>query len=362
MPSVSGVRSRRAALLAMAALCCLPFLAGPRPAFGGDAARPPLVLRAQGSFFVGGEDRFFPYTSAVETPPPGVFAPGQVRVNQMYVHYQIPAVRDARRSPSWIMVHGAAHSGATFESTPDGREGWNDDFLRHGQAVYIVDQVARARSGFDLSPLALARRTGDASLVPNVLIFPQETAWTAFRLGPVPGTAYSDTQFPIEAAGAYFAQLVPEFRAPLIADDRLNVEALAKLLDRTGPAIVLTHSQSGLYGWDTALKRPDAVKGIVAVEPRDCALPAGDVAVLARRPILIVFGDHVQESANWLPVFKACQAFVAQLQAQGGRARLLSLPELGLRGNTHMMMLDRNNLLVARLIREWMLRALEDGR
>lgn len=362
MLRIPALRLRRIGLLTVAALCSLPLLAGPRPAFGDDGTRPPLVLRTQGSFFVGGETRVFPYTSAVDTPPPGVFTPGKVRVNQMYVRYQIPVVRDARRTLPWIMVHGAAHSGATFESTPDGREGWNDDFLRHGQAVYIVDQVARARSGFDLSSLALARRTGDAALVPNVLIFPQETAWTAFRFGPALGTAYPDTQFPIEAADAYFAQLVPEFRAPLIPDDRLNVEALAALLDRTGPAIVLTHSQSGLYGWDTALKRPDAVKGIVAVEPRNCALPAGDVAVLARRPILIVFGDHVQESANWLPVFQDCQALVAQLQAQGGRARLLSLPDVGLRGNTHMMMLDRNNLLVARLIRDWMLRAMEGGR
>jgi hypothetical protein len=352
-------------LSAVGALLAASMALGSAPALSNESTfdsmqgrehRKPIVLQSQGNFFVGGQPKHFPFTSGVEIPG-GAFAPGQVMVNQMYVHYQIPTSdgRGARPRPI-IMVHGAAHSGATFESTPDGREGWSTYFLRQGHATYVVDQVARARSGFDASSTMLAKRTGDPGLIPNVAIFPKETSWVAFRFGPTFGTTYADVQFPMQAVDAYYSQLVPEFREPLITDDALNVEALAQTLDKTGPAILMTHSQSGIFGWNTALKRPKLVKGLVAVEPRTCQVKPEDLDTLSRIPVLIVFGDHVNESPNWLPIFKDCQVLAQQLRAQGGHVTLLSLPEAGLRGNTHMMMLDKNNLQVAELIRRWILK------
>ena len=44
------------------------------------------------------------------------------------------------------MIHGNWQTGTNFTGTPDGREGWAQYFLRHGYAVYVVDQVARGRS------------------------------------------------------------------------------------------------------------------------------------------------------------------------------------------------------------------------
>src|SRR6202795_1529477 len=97
----------------------------------GDELKKPLVLANQGSFFVGGEPK----------------AEGEVTVNQMYVQYQMP-VKGDQHLPV-VMVHGCCLSSKTWETTPDGRMGWSEYFVRHHRPVYLVDQVSRARSGFD---------------------------------------------------------------------------------------------------------------------------------------------------------------------------------------------------------------------
>src|SRR5580658_6406207 len=102
----------------------------------------PLVIAEQGSFFVGGETKS-------SNPPnaPGDAMPSDVTVNQMYVQYQKP-VGGGQHVPV-VMVHGCCLSSKTWETTPDGRMGWNEYFVRRNRSVYLADQVARARSGFD---------------------------------------------------------------------------------------------------------------------------------------------------------------------------------------------------------------------
>src|SRR3954465_5608844 len=102
----------------------------------------PLTLEREGSFFVNGE--------AVRTQYPGASLvtgpsePGQITVKQMYVQYRIPY--RASHLPI-VMVHGSNHTGATYETTPDGREGWATWFARKGAPVYVVDHSGRARWG-----------------------------------------------------------------------------------------------------------------------------------------------------------------------------------------------------------------------
>ena len=126
----------RWALLIMAAMA-------PITAFAQGAG--PLVIKEQGSFFVGGEQR------TVSTPASGVLPAlnGEITVNQMYVQYQIPA-KGARHVPV-VFVHGCCLSSKTWETTPDGRMGWSEYFVRKDRSVYLADQVSRARSGFDPS-------------------------------------------------------------------------------------------------------------------------------------------------------------------------------------------------------------------
>jgi pimeloyl-ACP methyl ester carboxylesterase len=101
----------------------------------------PLVLKAQGSFYVGGD---VVEQTQVEL---GSFGPaGHITVNQMYVRYMIP---QSGRNVPVVLIHGMTHTGKAWETTPDGRMSWDEYFARRGHPVYVPDQVGRGRSGFN---------------------------------------------------------------------------------------------------------------------------------------------------------------------------------------------------------------------
>jgi hypothetical protein len=103
----------------------------------------PLVLQALGSFYVGGR------TVSASTTAIGLYRGGPMLVDQMYVQYMIPL---EHTKPPIVTIHGATLTGKTYETTPDGRIGWYEYFARRGFPSYVVDQVGRARSGFDQTP------------------------------------------------------------------------------------------------------------------------------------------------------------------------------------------------------------------
>ncbi len=172
-------------------------------AASGQRQPKPLVLEEQGSFFVGGETKTLPTPPpppATEKGGPPRFAGGDITINQMYVQYQIP-VNGGRHVPV-VMVHGCCLSSKTWETTPDGRMGWNEYFVRKNRPVYLADQVSRARSGFDPSLFnAVKAGTLPLSQLPNVLDASHQAAWSIFRFGPTYGTSFPDEQFPMEAVG-----------------------------------------------------------------------------------------------------------------------------------------------------------------
>ena len=147
----------------------------------------PLVIEDQGSFFIGGVPKVTNYASA-PTPnnPNQTPAPSQITIGQMYVQFEIPAVKK-RGAPPVIMVHGSTHTAACLESTPDGREGWYPYFVRKGLSTYLVDQAGRGRSGFDESVIheaAAMIRAGDVQnglkLLPSFQRITDNGAWTAW--------------------------------------------------------------------------------------------------------------------------------------------------------------------------------------
>jgi hypothetical protein len=166
-------------------------------AFAEENNADPLVLKAQGSFFVGGET----ITSDATTGTPGGFIfpnQDQITVNQMYVQFQIPE-REGHHVPV-VLLHGCCLSGKTWETTPDGRMGWGEYFVRKGHAVYIPDQSSRARSGFDATTINDVRLgTKPPSALPYIFLFGRNGGWQLFRFGPAYPTAFSDEQFPVEA-------------------------------------------------------------------------------------------------------------------------------------------------------------------
>ena len=316
---------------------------------GKSAHDAPLVLAKQGSFFVNEQNIPTAYPTGTGTPPEG-----HVSARGMYVQYQIPQARDRHAYPV-VMVHGAAHTGKTYEETPDGRMGWAEYFVRRGVPVYVVDHSGRARSGFDPSPTNRAKLQSAPALVPSFLKFTNEQAWTTFRFGPAPFVAYENTQFPVKAIDEYFAQMVPNTETTYPGGGQNTVDALVKLLERIGPAVVVVHSQSGGYGISVAIARPDLVKAVVSVEPRSCAVsPANVEAVFTHVQLLTIFGDFQGNNQDWEGRMAECVDTVNRIRQAHGTAENVYLPDAGLRGNSHMLMMDLNNQQIAGMIRAWL--------
>jgi len=317
-----------------------------------DELKKPLVIASQGSFFVGGESKALP-----SAPARGGFAAGgDVTVNQMYVQYQTPP--DGDRHVPVVMVHGCCLSSKTWETTPDGRMGWDEYFVRKGRSVYLADQSSRARSGFDPTTINAVRSgTVPPSQLPNVLMASHQTAWTIFRFGPTFGQTFPDGQFPIEAVDELYKQMIPDLNSTLPSPNPTwkNMAALAVKLKG---AILMGHSESGFFPEQAALIDPTGIKGMISIEMPCSTMNPTQISTLAKIPTLVMFGDHlgdVQEGgpANWSASYQGCQTFVQQLKSAGGDAEMLYLPELGIKGNSHMLMQDRNNLDLADLLITW---------
>jgi len=314
----------------------------------------PLTLEDEGSFFVNGKivTSQHPGASLVTGPA----APGRITVNQMYVHYRIPA---AKKGPALLLVHGSNHSGVTYETTPDGREGWATYFLRKGHPVYVVDHSGRGRSGFDPTPVNLVREQTSAnpSSMPTLFLATHERAWLNFRLGPSVGVPFPGLQFPTEAMEQYTAQLVPNAETTLAGGGANTVDALVALLDKIGPAVVVVHSQSGVYGLDVVRKRTSLVRALVSVEGGCDTFRTADAATFKSVPTLSLWGDYsvgAKETVNGDKRRDTCLAAVNAIKAAGGRAALALLPDQGIKGNSHMMMMDKNNLQVADVLLKWL--------
>jgi hypothetical protein len=312
----------------------------------------PLVLAEQGSFFVGGETKRLNVPNA----PPNT-EPADVTINQMYVQFQKPA--NAAQHVPVVMVHGCCLSSKTWETTPDGRMGWSEYFVRKNRSVYLADQVSRARSGFDASIInSVKAGTTPPSQLPNVLMASHQTSWTLFRFGPTFNTAFPDEQFPVAAADELYKQMIPDVNAllPMPNPTYKNMAALAVQLHG---AVLIGHSESGFFPEEAALVDAAGVKGIVSIEMAcTTTMTPPQLAAMAKIPILVMFGDHLGDvqgrfASLWTTNFDTCQKFVQQVTAAGGDAQLMHLPKLGIKGNSHMLMQDKNNLQLADLILAW---------
>jgi pimeloyl-ACP methyl ester carboxylesterase len=312
----------------------------------------PLTLQDEGSFFVNGESyrSEYPGASLNTGPAPA----GNITINQMYVHFRIPA---AKKGVPIVMVHGSQHTGMTYETTPDGREGWATWFVRQGHPVYVVDHSGRGRSGFNPTPVNAVRDGGaDPKTLPSFFLGPIDRAWANFRFGAEYPKPFPNVQFPLDALDQYLAQLVPNAEGTLKGGGANTINALAALLDKIGPAVIFVHSQSGAYGLDVVRKRPNLVKGLVNVEGGCETVTADDASkFFPKVPFVSVWGDNSVGAwgVNGDKRREGCVQAVKRIQSAGGNATFLLLPEAGVAGNSHMMMMDKNNLQVAGMIRKW---------
>ena len=250
-----------------------------------------LLLKEQGSFFVGGRTIF---TDALTGSTTGFLGSGinsgNITVDQMYVQYQIPEGADSHVPV--VMVHGCCLSSKSYETTPDGRMGWNEYFLRKHRSVYLPDQVSRARSGFDstiYNEIKLGKRP--PSDMPEMRTATHEIAWLGFRFGPSAGKAFPDEQFPVEAFEEFGKQVIPDLNGglPAVNPTWTNLSGLAIKLKG---AILMGHSESGFFPEQTALINPADIKAMITIETAcpalnsraDCKLGEDSDADRLRRP------------------------------------------------------------------------------
>jgi hypothetical protein len=324
--------------------------------------REPLIIEEQGSFTVGGtvftnSGKFDPYN-----PSPS----GQTfRGDHAYVFFQIPV---KERKYPLVMWHGIGQFSKTWETTPDGREGFQNIFLRRSFGVYLIDQPRRGNA---------SRSSEQASITP----IPDEQQWFGtFRLGIWPDF-FEGVQFKHDTAtlNQYFRQMVPNI-GPI--DYNVNVNAVSALLDKTGPAILVTHSHSGGMGWLTAIKNQN-VKAIASYEPGSGFIfPQGEVPApipssggtleavavslaefikLTKIPIVIYYGDNIPEKPNpnpgqdgWRVRLEMAKLWRDAVNRHGGDVTVIHLPEVGVKGNTHFPFSDLNNIEVADLLSKWL--------
>jgi hypothetical protein len=329
-----------------------------------------LTIQEQGSFAVGGTVITNPGT--FDPIKHGAFNPanqpseGQtLHGDHAYVFYQIPV--KARKLPL-VFWHGHGQSAKTWETTPDGREGYQNIFLRRRFSVYLIDQPRRGRAARSTKPV-------------NLTATPDEQLWFGiFRLGVYPDF-YPRVQFSKEpeALNQFYRQMVPN-AGPY--DAQVNIDAVSLLFNKTGNGILLTHSQSGGPGWRTAMKN-DKIKAVVSFEPGgDFVFPEGDAPdsikvsgrtiippkvpmadfmKLTKIPIIIYYGDNIPDQPSINPGQEQWRAFLAiakqfrdVVNRHGGDATVVHLPEIGIKGNTHFPMSDLNNVEIANHLSEFL--------
>lgn len=309
----------------------------------------PLRLHAIRGFHVGGHvhDVSGQPSRAIDTVPgvtPRTSDPnGRHLVGQLYV--QQFTLAEPRFAVPLLFWHGGGMTGCTWEDTPDGRPGWHDYFMRQGWTTCVSDAVERGRASWAPYPALNAQPPEHRTL---------EQAWTLFRLGAASadhGAPFPGQRFPVQ----HLEQFGRQFVARWTSQRDLAIAAYVALLQRTGPAVVIAHSEGGRLAQAVAHAVPELVKALVLVEPAGGLNPAQyDHARLQPVPHCVVWGDYLEHSPVWRSYRQSADQWLAAVASAGAVVDVLDLPALGIRGNSHMPMMDDNSDDVAARVQAWL--------
>lgn len=329
-------------------------------------------LGAKGFFYVGGQ-----YEQQLDGC--------HLMHGQMYVEVYKP--KEIKRPFPLVLVHGAGQTAVNWMGTPDGRFGWLDLFLQMGYVVYVVDQPARGRSVYHPSKNGTLKYM---SVEQCKKTFANQmsihTQWPS-----------SDTDKNVVFNAFYASQV--EFITDTKLGQQMMLDAGKQLLEILGKAALIVHSQAGPFGWILGDACPDAVVALVEIEPSgppfsnwfplhgrcrpyglteiplqydppinppewwkdiqkpipsiECVNdwlqqePAGQLVNLLNIPQLLLTAE-----ASYHQEYDCVTA--AYLKQAGVPVDVVSLPDVGIRGNGHMMMLEKNNTDIAAYIDSWL--------
>ena len=369
----------------LCAFVLAPGLASAEPAKLPVPAVDQSAVAQRGYFYVGGQY---------------VGEPGKEAMRgQIYV--EVLAPKDVRRPYPLVLIHGAAQTATNWMNTPDGRKGWAEYFVEQGYVVYMIDQPMRGRSAWHPADGATRMFTAQQ----------EEFQFTASEVVGTWPQAKKHTQWPGDGPNkgrkgdpifdAFYATQVETVISNEETQAR-NQAAGAALLDKIGSAIVLTHSQSGPFGWLIADARPNLVKAVIGIEPsgppfENAIIGKGKGRVWGVTDIPMTYDPPVKDPAEiavereeradgadlftcWMQKAPARQfvnlkgipALVMASEASyhaaydhctakylnqaGMKTEFMRLEDKGIHGNGHMVMIEKNNLDIAHLIDEWVVK------
>ena len=282
-----------------------------------------------------------------------------------------------------VMVPGLGLDEYIYTDTPDDRDGWAQIFDENGYTSYvynppnIVDSNETVNDSMSVSQWSLGR------------------AWSKWGFGPQQGEAYEDSKYPVaqiqelennfpqytsgisggqtsgsgsqtdRTGGQRGGQFDGNFsgqrgqqsgrsgqgsaQGGMSFGSEASTKALIDLLERTGPATVIVHSAEGATGFEVARQRPELVETLVAVEPVGC--PETESQVFNGTEFAAVYGDYVQERGQ-TGRKHACETTVDLINENGGKAEMISLPDMEINGNSHLLMQGENNEEIAEIVME----------
>ena len=319
-----------------------------------------ISIKDQGVFAAGGTVLT---TEGTFDPVNGQYNPvGQTHhADHASVFYQIPTNYNGY---SMVYLHGYGQSRTGWMTTPDGRDGWSDIFLKKGYGEYLVDQPRRGDAG-------------QSSVSGEISNITQDQAWfTQFRLGRWPNFN-EGSQFPQdeESINQFFRQMTPDTGA---FDARVITDALVATFEKSGKGILVSHSQGGIPAWNIMAEADNAVAH-VAIEPGGFVFPESldeekygqvfgarmsdeDFAKMIEKPIIVYFGDYIPEEQSdlnaenfWASVLRSARLFEQVVNDMGGDCTVVYLPDEGITGNSHFMFQELNNDVIADHIENWLI-------
>ncbi len=325
----------------------------------------PVTLANQGSFFAGG--KVVTASGVYKDAEPTNFDGETLHGDAAYVFWQEPL---PAKGTALVFLHGFGQSGKTWETTPDGRDGFQNIFLAKGYKTFVVDEPRRGRAGNSTVPVTLSAT-------------PQDQLWyDNFRIGQWPNI-YDNAAVPRdeESRAQFFYQMTPDtgkFDATLVA------ESMVAVMEKVGAGVLVTHSAGGGPGW-LAAAHSDQVKGVIALEPGTFPFPKVEVPEveatispfpapgmevsdaefqkLLQIPMVVFFGDNIKTGSepdthwgldNWRVRLNLAKKWEIVMKKYGGDVQVICLPDIGIKGNTHFMMADLNNKEVADVMEQWL--------
>ncbi len=312
-------------------------------------------VKEVGSFHVGGKDIKLSDMPGKEVQvanggPLLSYNPnGEFKTGQMYVQYI--KLQNPKAKYPLLLWHTSGATGASWETKPDGRPGWQQYFLNAGHDVYISDAVERGRASWSRYPEVYKSEP---------FFRDKKEAWEIFRIGPDGSySANSDQRvtnpgqkFPVQAFDQLNMQMVPRWAT----NDSAVQAAYDELVAKVCPCVIMAHGQAGGFALRSAIAMPDKVKGVIAIEapsPPDINRP--DLGNLKKVPQIFVWGDNIETSSYWNIAYSSKpRSYYEIVKKMGANIEWFDLPAAGIKGNTHMVMMDTNSDAVAGRLQNWM--------